>query len=80
MLIIKEKLNPSTGYTRVLKRLVVDQDCLILDISERRKVSGAASKLKSQGMFFITRKAGDKVKVQRINRPDQPTETELQIA
>ena len=80
MLIIQERLKPSTGYTKVLKKLVPEQDCLILDISERGKVSGAASKLKAKGMYFITRKHGDKVKVQRTGNPDEISDDVKQIA
>ena len=79
--VVKEKLNPAPGYTALYREaligLVANEDCLVLDLSERKRISSIAAKLKAtQGMSFITRKAGEKVKVQKLKGP----EDELMVA
>ena len=67
MEIIKEKLKVAKHYSSALRKLVPGIDCLVVDIGVRQTVSSIASKLKkAEGLVFITRKDGNKLKVQRI--------------
>jgi hypothetical protein len=67
---VKTIEHPILGVRRLwvksLTALEVNGECLSVDIEERNKVSGIASRLKCKGMEFISKKDNDQVLYGRI--------------
>lgn len=59
-------LGVRSRWVKSLSALEVNGECLSVNIKDRNKVSGIASRLKSKGMEFISKKADGQVLYGRI--------------